>query len=176
MTLNQRYGSKAYANIGIQTRGAEHDQYELALLMFEAVMENAAGAQGAIQAGNAAAKAQHLHKCVRILQDGLRTSLDLDNGGELASNLANLYDYCILRLTQANAQSDAAAVAEVMELLGPIADAWKQMREQPPATAIAPAAATGPATPGEPTPPTKTAFSAAKLYGSRLGGSLLVGA
>ncbi|MCU0932177.1 MAG: flagellar export chaperone FliS [Serpentinimonas sp.] len=176
MTPNQRFATKAYASIGIQTRGAERDQYELALLMFEAVIENTAAARGAIEDGQTAAKAQFLHKAVRILQDGLRTSLDLENGGELANNLASLYDYCVLRLTQANAENDAAATAEVIDLIRPIADAWKQMREQPPVAPSALPTAAAAATPGDPTPPTKTAFSAGNLYGSRLGGTLLVGA
>lgn len=133
MTLNQRFATKAYANIGIQTRGVQHDPYELAMLMFEAVIENATAARGAMEAGNVLLKVQHLHKAVRVLQDGLRTSLDLENGGELAQNLANLYDYCILRLTQANAQNDVAAVAEVIELIKPVADAWRQMRNTTPA-------------------------------------------
>lgn len=180
MTLNQRYGSKAYANIGIQTRGAEHDQYELALLMFEAVMENGAAAQGAIQVGHIAAKAQHLHKCVRILQDGLLTSLDLENGGELAANLADLYGYCILRLTQANIHNDAAAIAEVLGLLDPVIDAWKQIRQ--PASNTAQAVKTEEKT-GTDTmatskapaaPPNK--LSAAHAYNSRFGGSVLAGA
>jgi len=128
MTLNQRFATKAYARVDVQTRGAETDQHQLVMMMFEAVMDHAHGAIGAIQSGQTTQKVTHLHKAVRILQEGLRTSLDLDNGGELAQNLANLYDYCILRLTQANAQNDAAAVAEVVELIKPVADAWRQMR------------------------------------------------
>lgn len=128
MTHNQRFATKAYANIGVQTRGAEHDPYQLALMMFEAVIDNTIAARGAIEAQDVNLKVQHLHKAVRILQEGLRTSLDLDNGGELAQNLANLYDYCILRLTQANAQNDASAAAEVVDLIKPVADAWRAMR------------------------------------------------
>ena len=138
MTHNQRFATKAYANIGVQTRGAEHDPYQLALMMFEAVIDNTIAARGAIEAQDVNLKVQHLHKAVRILQEGLRTSLDLDNGGELAQNLANLYDYCILRLTQANAQNDASAAAEVMDLIKPVADAWRSMRSGQESTEAAP--------------------------------------
>lgn len=171
MTLNQRSATKAYANIGIQTRGAQHDQYELALLMFEAVLENTTAARGAIEDGNIAAKAQHLHKAVRVLQDGLRTSLDLDNGGELAQNLANLYDYCILRLAQANADSNAAAAAEVIGLIRPVADAWKQMREQPESGSVVPLPDSG-----NPEPSGNPPFSGNSVFRGHFGGSLLAGA
>ena len=128
MTLNQRFATKAYARVDVQTRGAETDQHQLVMMMFEAVMDHAHGAMGAIQSGQTTQKVTHLHKAVRILQEGLRTSLDLDNGGELAANLANLYDYCVMRLTQANASSSVEALEEVAALLKPVAEAWKQMR------------------------------------------------
>ena len=45
----------------------------------------------------------------------------------LAANLLELYGYCVLRLTQANARNDAAVIDEVIRLIEPIASGWKQM-------------------------------------------------
>lgn len=120
--------TQAYSNVGVQTRAGKQDPYALALLMFEGVLESVAAAQGAIAAQDVNAKVKHIGRAVRILQEGLRTSLDMEQGGELAQNLASLYDYCILRLTQANANNNAEWVAEVGELIRPIEDAWRQMR------------------------------------------------
>ena len=174
-TFNSK-ATSAYRNVNLQTRAATHDQYELVNLMFDTVMECVAKARGAIEQGAMVEKMEQINKAIRIVHEGLRTSLDMENGGELAINLANLYEYCVLRMTQANASNDTQALAEVAALLRPVADAWKQMREQPP-TSPAAATSASPAVPtGNPTPPNKTAFSAASMYGSRLGGALLVGA
>lgn len=128
MTFTNNRATNAYRNVGLQTRAPQHDQYELVVMMFESVLESIARARGAIEAADTAAKVQHIGKAVRVVQEGLRTSLDLDNGGELAANLANLYDYSVMRMTQANASNDVHALEEVSQLIKPLAEAWRQMR------------------------------------------------
>lgn len=128
MTFSHHRAANAYRNVGLQTRAPQHDQYELVVMMFESVLESLARARGALEAGDTVAKVQHIGKAIRVVQEGLRTSLDLDNGGELAANLANLYDYCVMRLTQANAASDTTMLDEVASLIKPVAEAWRQMR------------------------------------------------
>ena len=118
----------AYRNVDVNTRATEHDQYELALMMFEAVLDSVTMAQGAIASGDVSLKVKQINRAVKILQDGLRTSLDLEQGGELAQNLDALYDYCVLRLTEANAFNDSNKLAEVTQLIKPLAEAWLQMR------------------------------------------------
>jgi hypothetical protein len=86
-------------------------------------------------------------------------------------------------MTQANASNDAQALAEVADLLRQVADAWKQMREQPPGGAVVAVAApaqsagvpSGASGSSAPTPPNKAAYSAASAYGGgRSHGSLLM--
>ena len=50
--------------------------------------------------------------------------------GELAQNLRALYDYCVQRLTQANLRNDEAAVVEIVALIEPLAQSWKDIRSQ----------------------------------------------
>ncbi len=143
----------AYRSVGLETRAQEHDQHQLVVMMYETVLECLAKARGALEQGDTVTKVEQINKALRIVQEGLRTSLDLDNGGELAANLAALYDYCVLRMTQANAANDPAALAEVANLIRPLADAWKQMRSGPPAAdAPTPAASASPAAPTVATP------------------------
>src|SRR5574343_903129 len=123
--------ASAYRNIGIETRADKHDQYEVALLMFEAVLESLSAAQGAIDGGDVVSKVKHIDKAIRVLQDGLRTSLDLDNGGELAANLDALYDYAVLQITTANLRNDTAQLAAVANMIRPIAEAWRDIRPTP---------------------------------------------
>ena len=58
---------------------------------------------------------------------GLQGSLDMEKGGEIAGNLADLYDYCTRRLMHANLKNDLDAVREVKKLMGEIRDAWSQV-------------------------------------------------
>ena len=172
----------AYRSVGLETRAPQHDQHQLVVMMYETVLECLAMARGAIEKNDTPTKIKQLNKAIRIVQEGLLTSLDLDNGGELAANLSALYDYCVLRMTQANAANDAAALAEVAGLIRPLADAWKQLRSGPPAAdASAPAASASPATPTVATPPGqgKVLRQLGGMYGAASNaprGGMLVGA
>ncbi|MOA56442.1 Flagellar protein FliS [compost metagenome] len=64
---------------------------------------------------------------MRILEEGLKGALNPVQGGELAVNLGTLYDYCITRLTMANLRNDLALVEEVVGLIEPVAQGWKEM-------------------------------------------------
>jgi flagellar protein FliS len=54
----------------------------------------------------------------------LRGCLNITEGGPLAQNLSDLYDYMIRQLMMANARSDTGLVMEVSRLLDEIRSAW----------------------------------------------------
>lgn len=66
------------------------------------------------------------HKSIAIL-NGLRSSLDMNSGGEIATNLANLYDYMLERIQASDPQALKEAFAEVSQLLGEIKSGWDRM-------------------------------------------------
>ena len=56
----------------------------------------------------------------------LYTMLDLDKGGEMASNLEALYTYMLLRLPDVDIKNDARPAEEVIEFLEPLRSSWKE--------------------------------------------------
>lgn len=178
MTSHHHKAASAYRNVGLQTRAPQQDQYQLVVMMFEAVLENLNRARGAIEQHDIPTKIDCITKAMRIVQEGLRTSLDLENGGELAANLANLYDYCVMRMTQANAGNDTSMLLEVAGLIQQVADAWKELRQS--STAEQPAAGTESDTPPASATPSsnKTLRQYSGMYGSSMTSrpAMLVGA
>lgn len=128
-------GMSAYRNVNINTRNVANDPHELVAMMFDGLIESVTRAKGAVVNRETQTKVAEITRAIRILQEGLLTSLDLDNGGELAQNLSNLYEYCVIRLTQANAQNSLDALDEVANLIKPVAEAWRQMRNATPSEA-----------------------------------------
>lgn len=57
----------------------------------------------------------------------LRATLNLEDGGEYASNLDRLYDYYLRRLFEANIRKQVEPVIEVEHLLRQIRDGWAEM-------------------------------------------------
>ena len=101
--------------------------HHLVSMLFDALLVAVGSARSAMQRGDIKLKCQQIVVAVRILEEGLKCGLNLEQGGELAANLHNLYGYCVLRLTQANARNDEAALLEVARLIEPVASGWKQI-------------------------------------------------
>lgn len=118
----------AYKRIHVETRMSATDQHQIVSLLYDGVLQALAGARGAIQRGDVAEKCNAIAKAVRIIEEGLKTGLDLEQGGELAQNLEGLYGYCVVRLALANARNDEAVLQEVASLITEIAQAWNAMR------------------------------------------------
>lgn len=81
-------------------------------------------------AGDIAQKGTAITKAIDIILNGLRASLDLEAGGNLAQNLYALYDYMARRLLHANINNDGAALDEVLGLLNEIHSAWIAIGQQ----------------------------------------------
>ena len=131
--------ANAYQRINVETSMHTIDQHQLVSLLYEGVLNSIATARGAMARGDVLGKVNAIAKAVRILEEGLSTSLDKVDGGELAENLGALYDYCMRRLILANAHNDDAMLEEVAHLFEPIAQGWNQIKT-PTAAAVAPRA------------------------------------
>ncbi|HUL68049.1 MAG TPA: flagellar export chaperone FliS [Burkholderiaceae bacterium] len=118
------FSAKAYRRIDVDTSVTEADPHALVLMLFDGALEAIKNAEGHITAGRIAEKGQALAKAARIVEEGLKASLDIAAGGALAQQLARLYDYATLRLLQANLRNDRKALAEVTTLLSDLRSAW----------------------------------------------------
>jgi flagellar protein FliS len=138
-SVNTRAAS-AYKRVAVETGVQGADPHQLVGLLYDALLQAMNQARGAIERGEVETKGAALGKAVRILEEGLKAGLNLREGGELAHNLKGLYDFSVTRLTHANLRNDGAAVAQVVELIEPLAQSWQQIREAAIAT---PTPATG---------------------------------
>ena len=117
----------AYNTVGAQSGVAGADAHQLINMVFDGLLQAVNAARGALSRGDVPAKGMQIQRAVRLLEEGLKGGLDDARGGDLAAKLRALYDYCIGRLTHANLRNDADALAEVVALISPVADGWKQM-------------------------------------------------
>ncbi len=120
--------ANTYRNVGVETSVAGASPHELVGLLFDGLQQSLAVAKGAMQSGDIAAKGRAINRAVRILEEGLKAALDTNKGGELASNLRGVYDYCIFKTTEANFRNDPALIDEVTRLIQPIAHGWSQIK------------------------------------------------
>jgi flagellar protein FliS len=123
--------ANAYRSVDIESSVLGSSPHQLVGLLFTTLLQSLSKARTAIQNRDIPTKVRTIGHAVRILEEGLKGSLDMNRGGPLARNLVNLYDYCILRTTEANARNDASMIDEVISLIQPVADGWTEIRNAP---------------------------------------------
>lgn len=124
-----------YREVAVSSRvGGDASPHQLIAMLFDGLAEAIAAARGALRERRLEDKARAVTRAVRIVEEGLRASLDTRAGGALAERLGDLYTYIGLRLTRANLHNDEAALAECAALVEPLRDAWQRIAP-PPATA-----------------------------------------
>lgn len=130
-TTRGRQFAGAYQQVGVQTLVHEATPHQLVAMLFDGFFSALARARGAMRQGDVQAKGESLLHAVRIVDEGLRSSLNLTAGGKLAADLSDLYAYICLRLTQANLRNDERALDECQALMAPLRDAWNEIGGHP---------------------------------------------
>lgn len=114
----------AYRTVGVETGVPAASPHRLVTMLFDGFYEAVAQAKVALRLGDIEAKCKAIGRAVRIVDEGLKASLDVEAGGPLASDLSVLYGYVTVRLTEANLHNDGAALDECAALLEPVRSAW----------------------------------------------------
>jgi flagellar protein FliS len=119
-----------YRTVDAYGAASAGDRLQLIARMMQGALDRIATARGHMQRGEQAAKGEALGRAVRMI-DGLRSCLDQERGGDVAANLAALYEYMTRRLTEANLRNDQRPLDEVADLLDEIRSGWEQMMASP---------------------------------------------
>ncbi|MDR3212784.1 MAG: flagellar export chaperone FliS [Azoarcus sp.] len=119
--------ARAYADLGHESDIATASPHRLIVLLFEGAETAINVARVYAEKGDVAGRGASISKAIDIISNGLKVSLDMRQGGELAVRLSALYDYMVSRLLWANMKNDIPAMREVLSLLGEIHEAWRQI-------------------------------------------------
>jgi flagellar protein FliS len=102
----------------------------LVQIMFEHILTNLATAQGCmariehnLPLSEVTQKLAVMRRAIQLIGQ-LNVTLDMERGGKIAQDLRALYEYMLVRLTQANAYNDTRIVSEVSNLVREIKTGW----------------------------------------------------
>lgn len=126
--MNTARGISAYNKVGLESGVTAADPHKLISMLFQGALLAVANAKNGILRKDTAAKGAAISHAIAIIGEGLHASLDKNVGGELAQNLAALYEYMVMRLVAANLNNDTAILDEVSKLLGELKEAWESIR------------------------------------------------
>lgn len=100
--------------------------HRLTLMLYNGAIQFTGKAKHAIENKNIAETNSYVQKTQDIIYE-LISSLNTKEGGELASNLKNLYFYMIDRLVEANIKKLTAPLDEVIGMLQELKSAWEDI-------------------------------------------------
>ena len=116
-------GVNAYRNVNVSSAVPYADSIQLIQMLFDGLLTSLADAEGHFARNDIKGKSDSIGRATKIII-GLQSALDFEKGQELATNLAELYDYCVRRLLKASIRNDVSGIHEVKGLISEINGAW----------------------------------------------------
>jgi flagellar secretion chaperone FliS len=127
--MNAAAALKQYQTVNTKAQVMEASPHRLIQMLMEGGLSRLAQAKGAMEREQTALKGDLISKAIAIIC-GLREGLNLQEGGEVASNLDSLYEFMVMRLIEANVKNDPVIIDEVADLLRNIKTGWDAIGEQ----------------------------------------------
>ena len=126
--MNSIARAAAYDELASKSIVMGASSHGLVALLFQEFDSSLQAAEFYADQDDVASMREKIGKASKIL-GGLQGSIDVEKGGEIAVNLAELYRFCIRELLNANINADKKIITSVRNLIAPIQQAWNDMPE-----------------------------------------------
>lgn len=113
--------AEQYKKQQIETASPE----EVLIMLYDGAIRFLNVAKKAVEERNIEKSHKNLIKAQDIILEFMN-SLDMEMGGEIATNLYRLYEYLHYRLVQANIKKDVAMIDEVLDHLRSLKTTWEE--------------------------------------------------
>lgn len=120
--------ASTYRQVGVQTGVCGASPHQLVLMLYDGYNESVNDARVAMQTGQIEAKGKAIGRALRIVDEGLKASLDVKSGGAMAENMMAVYAYVLRRLSEANLSNDSKLLDECLRVMEPLRSAWVAIR------------------------------------------------
>jgi len=124
MTMNAR-GLNAYKSVATQTAITEASPVELIVLIYARLIDNLRLAHKAMEEGRDTA--EYVGKSLDLIQQGLVAALDPEKGGDIAVNLAALYDWSVREIVTSRIKNKPEMLRGVIEVFLNLESAWAEI-------------------------------------------------
>jgi len=120
--MNSKRNQLAYEEAVVRNAS----QIELVIMLYDILARDLHAAIDAMRAGNIELRSAKLKHGFLALQQ-LEGSLNLDEGGELATNMSRFYSMLRGQMMKAQVRQDAAVLEELVQLLFSVREAWVEL-------------------------------------------------
>ena len=115
---------RAYAATQRETGVSSARPIDLVVMVYARLLDHLRSAQ--LQMAEGSDASDSLTKAVELITTGLEACLDKAQGGEIAENLAVIYDWANREILLARLRRDAEKLQGVINALQPLSEAWRE--------------------------------------------------
>ncbi|MCA2014866.1 flagellar export chaperone FliS [Vibrio tritonius] len=117
---------QAYKKVSVDSQLSAASPHKVVQMLMAGAIERLIQGKAAMLAGNIPVKGERLGKALDIIIS-LRGCLSMDDGGDIAKNLDQLYEFMIGQITIANQQNNPEPLDDVIDIVREIKSAWDQI-------------------------------------------------
>ena len=116
---------QAYYKTNVQTS----DQLSLIIMLYDGMIRFMKKAVVKIEQGEIEEAHNYLVRSKEIITE-LMSTLKIEDGGDIANNLKELYLYSFKKIVEANLKKDPAMVQEVIQVMNNLRQGWIQIKAE----------------------------------------------
>lgn len=120
--MNMR-AHRAYAATQRETAVSSARPVDLVVMVYERLLDHLRSAQLQMAAGTD--PVEPLTKALDLITTGLESCLDMERGGQIAENLAAIYEWASRDILRARLRRDPQLIQGVIDAMSPLAQAWR---------------------------------------------------
>ncbi len=113
---------RAYAATQRETSVASAKPVELVAMVYQRLLDHLQ--TGKVQMSEGLDSSESFTKAIDLITTGLESCLDKEKGGEIAQNLAFIYDWAGKEIIRARLRRDPEMIQGVINAFIPLAEAW----------------------------------------------------
>ncbi|KEY91535.1 flagellar protein [Candidatus Photodesmus blepharus] len=117
---------QVYKKVSIDSQLTLASPHKVVQMLMAGSIERLIQGKTAMQQGNISVKGECLGKALDIIIS-LRSCLSMDDGGDVAKNLDQLYEFMITQISTANNKNTPKPIDDVIEIIREIKSAWDQI-------------------------------------------------
>lgn len=120
---------QSYKKVSVDSGLAVASPHRIIQMLLAGALERLAQAKLAIEQGNIAERGVLIGKAIGIV-NGLNGSLNMEANEQVAGNLSQLYDFMLVRMSEANINNDVKAIDDVTGILKIIKEGWDAIPQE----------------------------------------------
>ena len=121
--MNSATALKQYQQTSAHSGVMDASPHRLIQMLLDGALSRILSAKASIKQNNIVKKGEQIGSAISIVE-GLKASLDFNQGGDISKNLDALYEYINHTVLQANIKNDATLLDEAGKLLSPVKMGW----------------------------------------------------